>query len=178
MNPGLPVGHYELRVGDDVPVDGFWSVSVYNAEGYFEPNPRGVYSINSITGVRDADGSITVRFGDHGDDAPNCIPITEGWNYLVRLYRPRPEVLDGTWTFPASTGPERPALGAVGAEHVGVGPGLGHQALHHRPEGGGVVGGVLHGRAAVPALGHRQDPAGDVEDPTGDRPRLRRSPAR
>ncbi len=24
----------------------------------------------------------------------------EGWNYLVRLYRPRPEILDGTWSFP------------------------------------------------------------------------------
>ena len=24
----------------------------------------------------------------------------DGWNYTVRLYRPRPEVLDGSWTFP------------------------------------------------------------------------------
>ena len=99
INPGLPVGRYELRVGE-VPVDAFWSISVYNAEGYFEPNPSGVYSVNSVTGTRDADGSITVRFGGDGDDAPNTIPITEGWNYLVRLYRPRPEILDGTWTFP------------------------------------------------------------------------------
>ena len=38
--PGLPVGQYELTVGD-VPVDGFWSISVYNAAGYFEPNERG-----------------------------------------------------------------------------------------------------------------------------------------
>ncbi|HEX5945737.1 MAG TPA: DUF1214 domain-containing protein [Acidimicrobiales bacterium] len=98
VNPGLPVGRYELRVGE-VPVDAFWSISVYNAEGYFEPNPSGVYSVNSVTGTRDADGSITVRFGGNGD-APNSIPITEGWNYLVRLYRPRPEILDGTWTFP------------------------------------------------------------------------------
>ena len=27
--------------------------------------------------------------------------IMDGWNSLVRLYRPRPEVLDGTWTFPS-----------------------------------------------------------------------------
>ena len=100
VNPGLPVGRYHLRVGD-VPVDAFWSISVYNADGFFEPNPSGVYSVNSVTGVRDADGSITVRFGDHGADVPNTIPITEGWNYLVRLYRPRPEILDGSWTFPA-----------------------------------------------------------------------------
>lgn len=99
VDPGLPVGRYELRVGD-VPVDAFWSISVYNAEGYFEPNPSGAYSVNSVTGTRDDDGSITVRFGDHGADAPNTIPITDGWNYLVRLYRPRPEILDGSWTFP------------------------------------------------------------------------------
>jgi hypothetical protein len=101
VTPGLPVGRYELRVPDDVPVDAFWSISVYNAAGYFEPNPSGRYSVNSVTGARDPDGSTTVRFGDHGPDAANAIPITEGWNYLVRLYRPRAEILDGTWTFPA-----------------------------------------------------------------------------
>jgi len=102
VTPRLPVGSYELRVDDDVPVDAFWSISVYNADGYFEPNSSGVYSVNSITGVRDADdGSITIRFGDHEPGAPNVIPITDGWNYLVRLYRPRPEILDGTWKFPA-----------------------------------------------------------------------------
>ena len=100
--PGLPVGEYSLTVGD-VPVDGFWSISVYNADGFFEPNPTGVYSVNSITAVHDPAGSITVRFGDHGPDAPNSIPITEGWNYAVRLYQPRPEILEGTWQFPTIT---------------------------------------------------------------------------
>ena len=84
----------------DVPVDGFWSISVYNAAGYFEPNDRNAYSVNNITATPDADGSITVHFGGCGDDRPNCLPIMEGWNYAVRLYRPRPEILDGSWTFP------------------------------------------------------------------------------
>ncbi|WP_198316568.1 DUF1214 domain-containing protein [Cystobacter fuscus] len=98
VDPRLPVGFYELTVGD-VPVEAFWSISVYNAEGYFEPNDAGVYSVNSVTGIRDSDGSITVRFGeDRG--LPNTIPTPEGWNYLVRLYRPGPEILDGSWTFP------------------------------------------------------------------------------
>jgi hypothetical protein len=97
--PGLPVGEYALTVGD-VPVDGFWSISVYNADGFFEPNEKGAYSVNNLTAARNEDGTVTVRFGGDGDPARNSLPITEGWNYLVRLYRPRPEVLDGTWTFP------------------------------------------------------------------------------
>jgi hypothetical protein len=98
VTPQLPVGEYELTIGDDVPVDGFWSISVYNADGFFEPNARGAYSVNNITAARNDDGSVTVRFGGEGD---NALPITDGWNYLVRLYRPRPEILDGSWTFPA-----------------------------------------------------------------------------
>ena len=45
-NDGTTV--YKLNV-KDVPVDAFWSVSVYNAEGYFEKNPYNAYSINNIT---------------------------------------------------------------------------------------------------------------------------------
>lgn len=102
VSPGLPVGEYELTVGE-VPVDGFWSISVYNAEGYFEPNELGHYSVNDITAARNDDGTVTVRFGGCGEGVQNCIPVTEGWNYLVRLYRPHPEVLDGSWQFPAVT---------------------------------------------------------------------------
>ncbi|HYN67706.1 MAG TPA: DUF1214 domain-containing protein [Ornithinibacter sp.] len=98
--PGLPVGRYELTVGE-VPVDGFWSISVYNAAGYFEPNEQGHYSVNDITATRGDDGTVTVRFGGCEEGAENCIPIPEGWNYLVRLYRPRPEALDGSWHFPS-----------------------------------------------------------------------------
>ncbi|NUS41373.1 MAG: carboxylesterase, partial [Terrabacter sp.] len=56
-------------------------------------------SVNSVTAGRNADGSVTVRFG--GDPGrPNRVAIVDGWNYLVRLYRPRAEVRDGTWSFP------------------------------------------------------------------------------
>ena len=92
-------GSYSLTVGE-VPVDGFWSVSVYNAEGFFEPNDRDAYSVNSITAERAEDGSVTVNFGGCADARPNCLPITEGWNYTVRMYRPRPDILDGSWSFP------------------------------------------------------------------------------
>jgi hypothetical protein len=99
VEPRLPVGEYRLTVRD-VPVDGFWSISVYNRDGYFEPNERGAYSVNNLTATANGDGSVTVHFGGD-DDRPNLIPIMDGWNYTVRLYRPRAEVLDGSWTFPA-----------------------------------------------------------------------------
>jgi hypothetical protein len=89
---------YVLKV-KDVPVDGFWSVSVYNADGFFEKNEANAYSFNNITAKPDRDGSITIHFG--GDPKqPNYIPITKGWNYTARLYRPRKAILDGTWKFP------------------------------------------------------------------------------
>ncbi len=98
VEPRLPVGEYRLTVRD-VPVDGFWSISVYNADGFFEPNSRNAYSVNNLTAERNDDDSVTVHFGGD-DDRPNLIPIVDGWNYTVRLYRPRAEVLDGSWRFP------------------------------------------------------------------------------
>jgi len=90
---------YRLTVRD-VPVDGFWSISVYNKDGFFEKNARDVYSVNNVTAKPNGDGSVTVQFGGQAGDAPNCIPISAGWNYLVRMYRPRKQILDHTWTFP------------------------------------------------------------------------------
>jgi hypothetical protein len=90
---------YRLTVRD-VPVDAFWSVSVYNAKGYFEKNALDAYSLNNVTAKKSADGSIVIQFGGCGGKTPNCLPITPGWNYSVRLYRPRAEILDGTWKFP------------------------------------------------------------------------------
>ena len=78
----------------------FWSVSLYDAEGYYEKNPYNAYSINSITGKKSADGSIAIQFGGCDGKIPNCLPIMKGWNYTVRLYRPRDEILNGKWKFP------------------------------------------------------------------------------
>lgn len=87
----------------DVPVDGFWSISVYDKEGFFQKNASNAYTLNNVTAKPNADGSFTVQFGGDKSDEPNWLPIMPGWNYLVRLYRPRPEVLDGSWQVPEAT---------------------------------------------------------------------------
>ncbi|HVT88839.1 MAG TPA: subclass B3 metallo-beta-lactamase [Tepidisphaeraceae bacterium] len=89
---------YTLAV-KDVPVDGFWSITVYNDKGFMQKNDLRRYSLNNLTAKPGPDGSFTIHFG--GDqNAANYLPIMPGWNYTVRLYRPRKEILDGTWRFP------------------------------------------------------------------------------
>ena len=91
---------HRLTIKGEVPVDGFWSISVYGADGYFHKNEQNAYTLNGTTAKKDADGSVTIQFGGCDRKAANCIPITPGWNYWVRFYRPRKEVLDGTYKFP------------------------------------------------------------------------------
>jgi hypothetical protein len=97
QNDGKTV--YKLTV-KDVPVEAFWSITVYNAEGYIQKNEHNAYSLNNLTAKKGEDGSITAQFGGCDSKTPNCLPIMPGWNYMVRLYRPRKGILDGTWTFP------------------------------------------------------------------------------
>ena len=90
---------YRLTV-KDVPVDGFWSMSVYDAEGYFEKNQYNAYTLNNITAKKSDGGAIAIQFGGCDGKIPNCLPIVAGWNYTVRLYRPKPEIVSGKRTFP------------------------------------------------------------------------------
>jgi hypothetical protein len=115
QNDGTTV--HRLTVGH-VPVDGFWSISVYDADGYFEPDTREAYSINSMTARPGRDGSVTVQFGGSDTQAVNRLSIMPGWNYMVRLYRPRAEILTGNWHFPLATPVVKPSPARAGLKRI------------------------------------------------------------
>jgi len=75
-------------------------ITVYNSKGFLQPNPENAYSVNSLTAKKGPDGSVAIQFGGCDGKIQNCLPITEGWNYTARLFRPRAEILGGMWKFP------------------------------------------------------------------------------
>jgi hypothetical protein len=83
-----------------VPVDGFWSISVYDGKGYFAKNDLDVYALNNQSAKPTPGGTFVFQFGGCERTTPNCLPIVPGWSYTVRLYRPRSEILEGRWQFP------------------------------------------------------------------------------
>ena len=82
----------------DVPAgeNAFWSISVYNENGYFVQNSYDKYVINSRSADINKDGSVTIHFGGVPEQ-PNFLPIMPGWNYLIRIYLPKPSYFDGSW---------------------------------------------------------------------------------
>ena len=103
---------HRLTVGH-VPVDGFWSLGVYDSSGHFLNDAHSGRTLNSLTAERGADGAITVQFGGCEPGMPNCLHIDRGWCYLVRLYRPRVELLSGKWKFPEAEPVRNPAAPGV-----------------------------------------------------------------
>ncbi|HEX5633085.1 MAG TPA: DUF1254 domain-containing protein [Gemmatimonadales bacterium] len=83
-----------------VPENGaFWSITMYGRDGFME-SERAV--LNGSNTRFNADGTFTAHFGSERacGAVPNRLDIGEGWNFLMRIYRPGPSVLSGKYQLP------------------------------------------------------------------------------
>lgn len=89
------------------PVDAFWSVTLYDKEGYQIPNPLNRFALSSWMPFKyDPDGSLTlyVQNESPGKDEANWLPAPKGpFNLTMRLYAPKSEALTGKWNPPPVT---------------------------------------------------------------------------
>ncbi len=98
---------YVLHFAADAmpPVDAFWSVTMYDEEGFQVANPIDRFAIGGSSDLRyEADGSLTllVQHDDPGgQDTANWLPAPAGsFSLCMRLYAPLPQALDGRWNPP------------------------------------------------------------------------------
>jgi len=89
------------------PVQFFWSVTMYHAQGLMVDNPIGRYAIGDRTPslIRDADGGVRILLQNAppGDlDTVNWLPAPAGpFMLMLRLYGPAAAAQAGRWTPPA-----------------------------------------------------------------------------
>ena len=93
--------------GQEPPVKGFWSVTLYNEQHFFHPNALNRFSLGTKSESfmkNNADGSLTLYFGAKSpgkDKETNWVPAPEGpFSLYIRCYWPEQAVLDGTWMPP------------------------------------------------------------------------------
>jgi hypothetical protein len=87
------------------PVDAFWSVTAYDAEGYMIPNVLKRQAIGDRDKlIPNADGSLDIYIqaeSPGGEKEANWLPVGKApFTLLMRLYSPREEFLEGDWTPP------------------------------------------------------------------------------
>jgi hypothetical protein len=108
--------HFEK--GATPPADAFWSVTLYDDEGFQVANPLNRFNLSSWMPVKyNADGSLDLYFQNASpgaDKEANWLPAPKGaFNLLMRLYAPRSEALTGKWNPPPVTRVQGlPSLGA------------------------------------------------------------------
>jgi hypothetical protein len=98
---------YVLRFerGQLPPVDGFWSVTAYDKDGYFIANPIRRYALGDRSGMRaGSDGAVEMYVQSDapgGERDVNWLPVAPGsFNLMLRLYSPQDRFLRGEWTPP------------------------------------------------------------------------------
>ena len=107
--------HFEK--GDTPPVDAFWSVTLYDSQGFQIANPLNRFAVSSWMPFKyNADGSLDLYFQNESpgsDKEANWLPAPKGpFNLTMRLYAPRSEALTGKWNPPPVTrGQALPSLG-------------------------------------------------------------------
>ncbi|MHC4332814.1 MAG: DUF1214 domain-containing protein [Planctomycetota bacterium] len=102
VNLGLdPNKKYKIVVPADVPVKAFWSISIYNAKGYFQKNDLNAYSLNNLTAKKNGDRTTTIYLGGCENGQSNCLPMAgKGFYHQWRMYGPEKPILEGKWSFP------------------------------------------------------------------------------
>jgi hypothetical protein len=94
-----------LEKGKLLPVDAFWSMTAYDADGYFMPNTLKRQALGDRDQLAvNADGSLDLVIQSDspgpGKEA-NWLPVAKApFTLMLRLYWPKSEVLDGAWTPP------------------------------------------------------------------------------
>ena len=95
--------HFEKL--DMPPVDAFWSVTLYDSQGFQVANPLNRFAVSSWMSFKyNADGSLDLYFQSESpglDKEANWLPSPKGsFNLTMRLYAPRSEALTGKWNPP------------------------------------------------------------------------------
>ena len=90
------------------PVNGFWSLTMYDENYFFVANPLNRYSISARQNLKaNADGSVDLHIQNKNpgpDKVANWLPAPKGkFILMLRLYWPKtnnPSILNGTWKIP------------------------------------------------------------------------------
>ncbi|WP_441241730.1 DUF1254 domain-containing protein [Tardiphaga sp. 768_D3_N2_1] len=91
--------------GATPPVQAFWSITLYDPDGFQVANPLNRFAVSSWMPFKvDADGSLTLYFQNESpgkDKEQNWLPAPKGpFNLTMRLYAPKSEALTGRWNPP------------------------------------------------------------------------------